>query len=137
MERTFIMLKPDCVRRNLCGEIITRFEHKGLNIVAIKKLVVSEELASRHYKDHVGKPFYPALLEFITSGPVMAMILEGENAIEVSRTVMGPTVGAQPGTIRGDYATSVNFNIVHGSDSLDSAEREIKNFFLEEEMLNG
>lgn len=91
MERTFIMLKPDCVRRNLCGEIITRFEHKGLNIVAIKKLVVSEELASRHYKDHVGKPFYPALLEFITSGPVMAMILEGENAIEVSRTVMGPT----------------------------------------------
>lgn len=135
MHRTFIMLKPDCVERHLCGEIITRFEHRGLNIVAIKKMKLSDEFAAIHYAAHKEKSFYQELVDFITSGPVVAMVLEGKNAVDVSRLIMGPAKDATPGTIRGDYATSVNCNIVHGSDSVESAEQEISKFFTEDEII--
>ncbi len=125
------MVKPDGVARGLVGEVVSRFERKGLNLEKIRKLHIDETLARRHYAEHVEKPFFPDLLEFITSGPVVAMEWSGESAVSVARTLMGPTnpAAAPPGTIRGDYGLIVTFNIVHGSDSVESAERELGIFF--------
>ncbi|AXA36894.1 MAG: nucleoside-diphosphate kinase [Candidatus Hydrogenedentota bacterium] len=136
-ERTLIFVKPDGVRRGLVGEIISRFERKGLRIVAMKMLRFTRELARKHYEEHVNKPFYPALEEFVLSGPVVAMVLEGENVVEVTRKMMGATryTEAAPGTIRGDFAFSVTENLVHGSDSPARAEVEIANFFRPDELV--
>jgi nucleoside-diphosphate kinase len=130
-ESTFIMVKPDGVSRGLVGEVIARFERKGLTLEAIRMLEIDEDLARRHYEEHVEKPFFPELLEFITSGPVVAMKWSGESAISVSRTVMGATDPKQaaPGTIRGDLGLLVTHNIVHGSDGPESAARELEIFF--------
>ncbi|NLZ39127.1 MAG: nucleoside-diphosphate kinase [Firmicutes bacterium] len=137
MERTFVMVKPDGVQRGLIGEVIKRFEQKGLKLVGLKLMQVSQELAAKHYGEHQGKPFYDELIDFITSGPVVAMVWEGLNAISVVRTMMGQTnpASAAPGTIRGDFAMYLGNNVVHGSDSEASAEREIKLFFKKEELL--
>ena len=131
MERTFILLKPDCVQRRLAGRILTRFEDKGLNVIAMKMLRVTPELSKQHYAEHVEKPFFPELLEFITSGPVIAMQWSGESAVTAARTMMGPTnpASAPPGTIRGDLGLLITENIVHGSDSVESAERELSIWF--------
>lgn len=130
-ESTFIMVKPDGVRRALVGEIISRFERKGLRLEKIRHLVVDETLARRHYAEHVEKGFFPDLLAFITSGPVVAMEWSGEGAVGVARSVMGTTDPAQaaPGTIRGDFGLEVTENLVHGSDSVESAARELGLFF--------
>ncbi|MFO1040927.1 MAG: nucleoside-diphosphate kinase [Planctomycetaceae bacterium] len=137
LERTFVLLKPDTVARRLCGEILGRFEAKSLKIVALKMLKVTPELSKQHYVEHVNKGFYPLLEEFITSGPVVAMVLEGPGAIGVVRTMLGPTNGrdAAPGTIRGDFGMSRQMNLVHGSDSADAAAREIAIYFKPEEIL--
>lgn len=131
IEHTFIMVKPDAVRRGLVGEVITRFERKGLSLERIRMLTIDEELARRHYAEHVEKPFFPDLLDFITSGPVVAMEWSGEGAVGMARTIMGATdpADAGPGTIRGDYGLEVTQNLVHGSDSTDSSERELAIFF--------
>ena len=138
MERTLILVKPDGVQRSLIGEIITRFERRGLRLVAMKLMQMSEALAARHYAEHEGKGFYPSLIEYITSGPVVAMVWEGPNVIAVARTMMGATRPneAAPGTIRGDYAQETGRNIVHGSDGEESAAREIGLFFSAEELLD-
>lgn len=130
-ESTFIMVKPDGVRRGLVGEVIGRFERKGLSLENIRMLTIDDELAGRHYAEHVAKPFYPDLLAFITSGPVVAMEWSGESAVSVGRGLMGPTIPADapPGTIRGDFGLEVTENIVHGSDSPESAKRELTIFF--------
>jgi nucleoside-diphosphate kinase len=130
-ERTLVLIKPDGVRRGLAGEVLSRIERKGLRIVAMDMRVVGRDLAETHYAEHAGKPFYGSLVEFITSGPLVALVVEGSRAIEAFRALAGATdpVKATPGTIRGDYALEVQDNIVHGSDSPDSAEREIKIFF--------
>ena len=130
-ERTLVLIKPDGVRRGLAGEVIARIERKGLRIVAMDMRTVGRDLAETHYAEHVGKPFYGSLVDFITSGPLVALVAEGPRAIEAFRGLAGATdpVKAAPGTIRGDYALEVQDNIVHGSDSPDSAEREIKIFF--------
>jgi nucleoside-diphosphate kinase len=130
-ERTLVLIKPDGVRRGLAGEVLSRIERKGLRIVAMDMRVVGRDLAETHYAEHAGKPFYGSLVEFITSGPLVAVVVEGPRAIEAFRALAGATdpVKATPGTIRGDYALEVQDNIVHGSDSADSAEREIKIFF--------
>jgi nucleoside-diphosphate kinase len=130
-ERTLVLIKPDGVRRGLAGEVLARIERKGLQVVAMDMRVVGKDLAETHYAEHAGKPFYGPLVEFITSGPLVAMVVEGPRAIEAFRALAGATdpVKAAPGTIRGDYALEVQDNIVHGSDSPDSAEREIKIFF--------
>jgi nucleoside-diphosphate kinase len=130
-ERTLVLIKPDGVRRGLAGEVLSRIERKGLRIVAMDMRVVGKDLAETHYAEHAEKPFYGSLVEFITSGPLVAMVVEGPRAIEAFRALAGATdpVKATPGTIRGDYALEVQDNIVHGSDSPDSAEREIKIFF--------
>ncbi len=130
-EHTYIMVKPDGVARGLVGEVISRLERKGLRLQQIRKLDIDEDLARRHYEEHVEKPFFPELLEFITSGPVVAMEWSGESAVSVSRTLMGATdpKKADPGTIRGDLGLQVTHNLVHGSDSVESAEREIGIFF--------
>ena len=130
-ERTLVLIKPDGVRRGLAGDVLSRIERKGLRIVAMDMRVVRKDLAETHYAEHAGKPFYGSLVEFITSGPLVAMVVEGPRAIEAFRALAGATdpVKATPGTIRGDYALEVQDNIVHGSDSPDSAEREIKIFF--------
>jgi len=130
-ERTLVLVKPDGVRRGLVGEVISRFERLGLKIVAMRLLLVDEDLASRHYSEHVEKSFYPELVSFITSGEVVAMVLEGESAIATVRRVMGPTdpADAPPGTIRGDFALEITENIVHGSDGPESAAKEIGLFF--------
>ena len=130
-ERTLVLIKPDGVRRGLAGEVIARIERKGLRIVAMDLRTVGRDLAETHYAEHVGKPFYGSLVDFITSGPLVALVAEGPRAIEAFRGLAGATdpVKAAPGTIRGDYALEVQDNIVHGSDSPDSAEREIKIFF--------
>jgi nucleoside-diphosphate kinase len=130
-ERTFIMIKPDGVARGLAGEVISRLERKGLSLEQIRKLTITEDLARRHYAEHLDKPFFPELLEFITSGPVIAMEWSGESAVTVGRTLMGATDPKQaaPGTIRGDLGLMVTHNIVHGSDSPESAERELAIFF--------
>ena len=130
-ERTLVLIKPDGVRRGLTGEVLARIERKGLRIVAMDLRTVGKDLAETHYAEHVDKPFYGSLVEFITSGPLVALVAEGPRAIEAFRALAGATdpVKAGPGTIRGDYALEVQDNIVHGSDSPDSAEREIKIFF--------
>jgi nucleoside-diphosphate kinase len=130
-ERTLVLIKPDGVRRGLAGEVLARIERKGLRIVAMDMRTVDADLAETHYAEHVEKPFYGSLVDFITSGPLVALVAEGPRAIEAFRALAGATdpVKAAPGTIRGDYALEVQDNIVHGSDSPDSAEREIKIFF--------
>jgi nucleoside-diphosphate kinase len=130
-ERTLVLVKPDGVRRGLAGEVISRCERLGLKIIAMRMLVVDEDLAARHYAEHVDKPFYPELVSFITSGEVVAMVLEGESAISLVRKLMGPTdpKDAPPGTIRGDFAVEITENIVHGSDGPESASREVALFF--------
>jgi nucleoside-diphosphate kinase len=131
MERTLILVKPDAFARGLTGEIIARFERKGLRLVALSQMKLDSGLAERHYAEHEGKPFYGELVEFITSGPLVAMVLEGERAVEAARQVIGATdpVQASPGSIRGDFATQVGQNMVHGSDSPESAAREVALFF--------
>ncbi len=131
VEHTFIMVKPDGVARGLVGEVISRFERKGLTLERIRGLTISEEMARTHYEEHLEKPFFPDLLEFITSGPVVAMEWSGEDAIAVCRTLMGATnpQEATPGTIRGDYGLMVTENLVHGSDGTESAKRELEIFF--------
>ena len=131
MERTLILVKPDAFARNLTGEIIARFERKGLRLAALKQSTLTREIAERHYAEHDGKPFFEELVEFITSGPLVAMVLEGESAVEAARQLIGATnpLQAAPGSIRGDYAISVGQNMVHGSDSTDSAAREVALFF--------
>jgi nucleoside-diphosphate kinase len=136
MERTFVMLKPGVLQRRIAGEVITRFERKGLRITALKLLHIDKTTAEVHYAEHKGKDFYEKLLEYTLSGPVIAMILEGEEAISVVRRLAGPTSlgDSQPGTIRGDFAARTRLNIVHASDSPGSAEREIGLFFKPEEI---
>lgn len=130
-ERTLILLKPDAVQRRLIGEILARFERKGLRVVGMKLMHMDKALAAKHYEAHVSKGFYAGLVAFMTSAPLVAMVLEGPNAVEVCRKMMGATFGfkAEPGTIRGDYAISNQYNLVHGSDSPAAAEREIGLFF--------
>lgn len=137
MERTLIILKPDAVQRGLVGQIITRFENKGLQIVGMKLMQISRQLAETHYEPHRGKPFYPGLVNFMTSSPVVVMALEGKDAIAIARKMMGATFGskAEPGTIRGDFGVSNSFNLIHGSDSPESAQRELGLFFRGEELL--
>lgn len=131
-ERTLVLIKPDGVERRFIGEIISRIEQKGLTIAALELKIVSDELARSHYAEHEGKPFFPSLLEFITSGPVVAAVLEGPRAVAAFRQIAGgtdPVEKATPGTIRGDLGLETQFNLVHGSDSPDSAEREIALWF--------
>jgi len=137
-ERTLVILKPDAVQRGLVGEIISRFEKRGLKIVAMKMVKVSRELAEEHYKIHRGKPFFEPTVNYITSSPVIAMVIEGRNAIEVVRKMMGSTdpQKAEPGTIRGDYALYIGRNIIHGSDSKENAEFEIDLWFKEDEIFD-
>lgn len=136
MERTFVAIKPDGVKRGLMGEIIKRFENKGFKIVGLKMLNATQEMAEKHYAEHYGKPFYPRLLTYITSGPIVAMIVEGENAVHGVRHLLGATKPdeADVGTIRADLAVTMTFNVVHGSDSVESAEREIGIYFSENEI---
>jgi nucleoside-diphosphate kinase len=137
MERTFLMIKPDGVQRGLIGEIVSRFEKKGLQLAAAKFMSVDQELAVQHYAEHEGKPFYEPLIAFITSAPVFAMVWQGDNVIALSRALIGKTnaVEAAPGTIRSDYAVHTNFNLIHGSDSPENAEREIGIFFAPQELV--
>ena len=135
MERTFVLLKPDCVQRRLMGQVIARFEQKGLNFVAMKMLRITPELAKQHYAEHVKKAWYPTLEGFITGGPVVAAVVEGLEAIRVVRDMLGATSGLQaaPGTIRGDLSSSQQMNLVHGSDGVEAAKREIALYFRDEE----
>ena len=138
MERTLVLLKPDSVQRALAGEIISRIEKRGARIAAMKLMKVSNELANKHYGEHVGKPFFEGLVSFITSSPIVAMVIESENAVNMVRNMMGATnpQDANPGTIRGDLGVSIGLNLVHGSDSLESAAREIDLFFSPEEIVS-
>ncbi|WP_435106013.1 nucleoside-diphosphate kinase [Nocardiopsis synnemataformans] len=131
MERTLVLIKPDGVRRNIVGEVISRIERKGLKLVAMELRTLDAETARTHYEEHAERPFFGSLVEFITGGPLVAMVVQGERAVEAFRALAGATdpVTATPGTIRGDFALEVQQNIVHGSDSTYSAEREIKLFF--------
>jgi nucleoside-diphosphate kinase len=138
MQQTLILLKPDCVHRRLVGTIIQRFEQKGLRLAGMKLVQAGRELAERHYGVHKGKPFYESLLQFLTSGPTVAMVWEGREAVQVARTLMGPTDGvkAPPATIRGDFALSVQNNLIHGSDSPENARAEIALWFRPEELVS-
>ncbi len=138
LQRTLILFKPDAVQRRLCGQLLGRMEDKGLRIVGLKMLQVTPELSRQHYAEHVSKPFYPQLEEFITAGPIVAICAEGPNAVSVMRTLMGPTHGgeAAPGTIRGDYGLSRQMNLIHGSDSPESATREIGIYFRDDELFD-
>ena len=138
MEKTLVLVKPDGVQRGLSGEIISRFENRGLKLIGLKLMQVSEDLAGRHYHEHTERPFFPGLVSFITSGPIIAMAWEGDNAIGIVRQTMGTTnpVEASPGTIRGDLAINIGRNVVHGSDSPESAERELNLFFSKGELLD-
>ncbi|MFC2948311.1 nucleoside-diphosphate kinase [Virgibacillus sediminis] len=138
MEKTFLMIKPDGVQRNLIGGIVARFEAKGFKLVGAKLMTISDELAEKHYGEHKDKPFFGELVDFITSGPVFAMVWEGEDVILTARAMMGKTnpKEAASGTVRGDYGLTVGKNIIHGSDSAESAEREIGLFFDREEILS-
>ena len=131
MQKTLVIIKPDAVQRRLIGKIINRFEEKGLETVGLKMTVISDELAKEHYSDHDGRDYYEKLVKFMTSGPVVMMVLRGKKAIAVTRKLMGSTFGheAEPGTIRGDFAISKRFNLIHGSDSEESAAKEISLFF--------
>lgn len=135
-ERTLLFVKPDGVKRGLVGEIIGRFERKGLRLVGLKMLTFTKELARKHYEEHVEKPFYPELEEFVLSGPVVAMVLEGQDVVTLTRSMIGKTkhTEAASGTIRGDFAFSTTENLIHGSDSPQRAEIEIANFFQEDEL---
>lgn len=137
MEKTFLMVKPDAVQRGLIGDIVSRFERKGFQLVGAKLMNISTELAEKHYGEHKERPFFKELVDFITSGPVFAMVWQGENAVSVARQMMGTTnpKEAMPGTIRGDYGLIVGKNIIHGSDSRESADREIGLFFEEKELV--
>ena len=138
IEQTLILLKPDCVHRRLMGAIIQRFEQKGLRLTALKLVQASKALAEKHYAVHNGKPFYDSLLTFITSGPTVAMVWEGNEAVKVARTLIGDTDGtkAPPGTIRGDFAITVQNNLVHGSDSAANAKMEIGLWFRPDELIS-
>jgi nucleoside-diphosphate kinase len=131
VERTLVLVKPDGMRRGLAGEIVARFERRGLRLRGVRLLKINRALAGRHYAEHKGKPFYEGLVEFITSGPTLALAVEGESAIRVVRSMMGATnpLDSAPGTIRGDLATELSENVVHGSDSKESAKRELALFF--------
>jgi len=137
MERTLIIFKPDTIQRRLVGRVLQRFEDKGLSLAAMKLMQIPRELAERHYASHKGKPFYPGLIDYITSGPVVVLVFQGNRCIEIARTLMGKTFGfeAIPGTIRGDFGASRSFNLVHGSDSPESAATEIALYFSEDELL--
>ena len=137
MEKTLIILKPDAVQRGLIGEIITRFEKKGLQIVGLKLMKIPAATAEQHYAPHKGKPFYEGLVKFMTSSPVIVIALAGKDAIAISRKMMGATFGskAEPGTIRGDFGVSNSFNLIHGSDSPESATRELGLFFKQGELV--
>ncbi|MDA1475322.1 nucleoside-diphosphate kinase [Bacillus changyiensis] len=137
MEKTFVMIKPDGVQRQLIGEVLSRFERKGLQLIGAKLMKISEETAGKHYQEHKEKPFFGELVDFITSGPVFAMVWKGEDAISIARQLIGKTnpKEALPGTIRGDFGMIVGKNIIHGSDSSESAEREINLFFQQEELV--
>ena len=136
-ERSLILFKPDAVQRRLCGELLSRIENKGLKILGVKMLKVTPELSKKHYAEHVSKPFYPMLELFITSGPVVALAVEGPEAVSVLRTMMGPTNGRQaaPGTIRGDFGVSRQMNLIHGSDSPEAAQRELAIYFKPDELI--
>ncbi len=138
LEKSFVLVKPDGVQRSLTGEIISRFERKGLQLVGLKMIQISPELAAKHYGEHQGKPFFNDLINFITSGPVVAMVWQGLNAVTVIRNMMGKTnpAEADAGTIRGDFALFMGNNVVHGSDSTESAQREINLFFAPEELIS-
>ena len=138
MQQTLILLKPDCVHRRLVGTIIQRLEQKGLRLAAMRLAQAGRDLAAKHYAIHQGKPFYESLLQFLTSGPTVAMIWEGREAVQVARTLMGPTDGAKapPATIRGDFAISIQNNLVHGSDSPENAKAEIALWFRPEELVS-
>jgi nucleoside-diphosphate kinase len=136
MQRSLVLLKPDCVERRLMGQIISRFEAKGLNVVAMKMLRVTPDLAKQHYAEHVSKPFYPSLEAFITSAPIVALAIEGLDVIRLIRDMLGATNGlaAAPGTIRGDFSSSRQMNLVHASDSPESAARELKLYFADSDI---
>ncbi|GLF91404.1 nucleoside diphosphate kinase [Bacillus australimaris] len=136
MDKTFLMVKPDGVERQLIGDIVSRFEKKGLQLVGAKLMRIPKEVAETHYGEHKEKPFFGELVDFITSGPVFAMVWQGEQVVDVTRQIIGKTnpKEALPGTIRGDYGLTVGKNIIHGSDSPESAEREINLFFKQEEL---
>jgi len=138
MQRTLVLLKPDCVHRRLIGALIQRFERKGLRLVGLKFVLASRDLAEKHYAVHKGKPFYDSLLNFLTSGPTVAIVWEGREAVAVVRGLMGPTDGtkAAPATIRGDFALSVQNNLIHGSDSTQNAAAEIDLWFSPRELVN-
>ncbi len=138
MERTLVLLKPDAVQRRLMGRILQRFEDKGLNVIGMKMLRITPELARRHYAEHVDKPFYPGLERFITGAPVVAMVVEGLEAIAVVRDMLGPTSGlkAPAGTIRGDFSSSRQMNLVHASDGPESAAREMELYFSSDELFS-
>lgn len=133
IEKTLVLVKPDGVKKHVCGEVISRFERKGLEVEAIKMIQVPEELAKKHYAEHEGKGFFKDLIAFITSGPVLAMVIKGENAVAAVRQINGATdpLKAVPGSIRGDFATSIDENVVHASDAPETAEREIGLWFPE------
>lgn len=136
IERTFVAIKPDAVQRGLIGQIITRFEQRGYKLIGMKLIAVSEELAAQHYAEHVGKPFYPSLIKYITSNPIVAMVVQGYDAVSGVRQMLGATnpANADVGTIRADFGQLMSFNVVHGSDSVESAEREIGIYFKDEEI---
>ena len=138
MERTLVLLKPDAVQRGLVGAILARLEARGLKITGLRMLQMDEPLANRHYEAHAGKPFFKGLVEFITSGPLVAAVVEGRNAVDVVRQTMGPTDSAKapPGTIRGDLGIDIGRNLIHGSDSPEAAAREIAIFFREMDVLS-
>ena len=137
MERTLLILKPDAVQRGLCGDILARLERKGLQIVGLKFMKISPELAAKHYEAHAARPFYPGLVKFMTSSPVVVIALAGKDAITIARNLMGATFGskAAPGTIRGDFGVSNAYNLIHGSDSVEAATRELSLFFKPEELV--
>lgn len=136
VERTFALLKPDAIQRGLAGQVVQRFERRGLKIIGLKMMRVSRQLAESYYAEHKGKPFYEPLMAYITSGPVIAVVLEGDGAVAIVRKMMGKTnsAEAEPGTIRGDFALTIGRNVIHGSDSPESAKREIGFFFKAEEL---
>ncbi|MHC4955037.1 MAG: nucleoside-diphosphate kinase [Planctomycetota bacterium] len=136
MERTLLLIKPDGLQRGLAGRILTRMEEKGLKLAGLKVMRMTPELAAQHYAPHVERPFYPGLVKYMTSAPIVAAVIEGPRAIETMRTLMGATFGwkAEPGTIRGDFSNSTAYNLVHGSDSPESAAKEISLFFTDDEI---
>lgn len=138
MERTFLAIKPDAVQRGIIGKIISRLEEKGYKLIAMKFMLITKELAEKHYGEHKEKPFFNSLVSFITSGPIVAMVWEGKGIINTVRKIMGKTnpLDADIGTIRGDYAIDLERNVVHGSDSIDSAKRETSLFFSQNELIN-